>query len=46
MDDTEPVPDERVKALLGRLPSKADRERLAKVRELSASGRPTRSGTS
>jgi hypothetical protein len=33
MGDAEPVPAERVKALLGRVPSKADRERLAKVRD-------------
>ena len=33
MGDAEPLPDERVKALLGRVPSKADRERLAKVRD-------------
>ena len=33
MGDTEPLPDERAKALLGRLPSKADRDRLAKVRD-------------
>ena len=33
MGDAEPLPDERVKALLGRVPSKADRERLTKVRD-------------
>ncbi len=33
MGDREPLPEERIKALLGRVPSKADRERLAKVRD-------------
>ena len=33
MGDAEPLPDERVKALLGHVPSKADRDRLAKVRD-------------